>query len=38
MHGPNATAMCWKACGNRSRQVFYEYNLAGVLDLNTFAE
>ena len=29
--------MSWRSCGNRSRRVSYEYNLAGVLDLNTFA-
>jgi hypothetical protein len=30
--------MSWRSCGNRSRRVSYADNLAGVLNLNTFAE
>jgi hypothetical protein len=29
--------MSWRSCGNRLRMVSYEYNLAGVLDLNALA-
>jgi hypothetical protein len=30
--------MSSRCCANRSRMVLYEYNLAGVLNLHTFAE
>jgi hypothetical protein len=30
--------MSWRSCGNRSRRVSYEYNLAGVLNLNAIAD
>jgi hypothetical protein len=30
--------MSWRCCVNPSRRVSYEYNLVGVLDLNTLAD
>jgi hypothetical protein len=30
--------MSWRSCANPLKMVLQEYNLAGVLDLNTFAD
>jgi Magnesium chelatase, subunit ChlI len=35
---PERRRHSWKSCANRSRRVSQEYNFAGVLDLNSFAE
>jgi hypothetical protein len=37
MSCPSAAAMSWRS-GSRSRRVFFGYNLAGVLHLNTLAD
>ena len=39
MHGPSSAAMSSSSSrGTRSRRVSQEYNFAGILNLNTFAE
>jgi hypothetical protein len=38
MHSPHAAARSSRPCVSRLRRVSYMYNLAGVLDLNSFAE
>jgi hypothetical protein len=38
MNCRSSAATSWRSCDNRSRRVFYEYNLQSVLDLSAVAD